>query len=107
MRLATSVIGVALFVLAAGPGLARADDAPSGPASYRAVIDRVDLEPASIGGLRLRVELSALALQGQLLDLSDSKSIKLMIGGSKLDAPHARGLYGETGSDTAIVFIVQ
>jgi hypothetical protein len=107
MRLATSVIGVALFVLAAGPRFARADDTPSGPASYRAVIDRVDLEPASIGGLRLRVELSALALQGQLLDLSDAKAIKLMVGGSKLDAPYARGLYGDTGSDTAIVFIVQ
>jgi hypothetical protein len=107
MRLVTCVIGVALFVLAAGPGLARADDVPSGPASYRAVIDRVDLEPASIGGFRMRVELSAMALQGQRLDLSDPKSIKLMVSGSKLDAPYARGLYGDTGSDTAIVFVVQ
>jgi len=58
------VIGGALILLAARPAVAPADD--GGPASYRAVIDRVDLEPASIGGLRLRVELSALALQGQL-----------------------------------------
>ena len=69
MRSATCVIGVALCVLAARPGVARADDAA--PSSYRAVIDRVDLEPAAIGGLRLRVKLSALALQGQLLDLND------------------------------------
>ncbi|TMQ19203.1 MAG: FHA domain-containing protein [Deltaproteobacteria bacterium] len=94
-----------MLVLAARPEPAQADDA--GPTSYRLVIDRVDLEPASIGGLRLRVELSALALQGQLLDLSDPKSIKLMFGKSQLDAPFARGHYGETGADTAIVFVVQ
>ena len=39
------VIGVAL-ALAVRPGLAAADD--TGPPSYRAVIDRVELEPASI-----------------------------------------------------------
>ncbi|HMG56579.1 MAG TPA: vWA domain-containing protein, partial [Kofleriaceae bacterium] len=105
MRLATRVLGVALLVLVAYPGVAPADDAA--PPSYRAVIDRVDLEPASIGGLRLHVELSALTLQGQLLDLSDPRSIKLMVGGSKLDAPYARGVFGATGADAAIVFVVQ
>jgi hypothetical protein len=105
MRSATCVIGVALLVLAARPAVAFADEA--GPSSYRAVIDRVDLEPASIGGLRLRVRLSALALQGQLLDLSDPKSIKVMVGGTRLDAPYARGFYGATSSDTAIAFVIQ
>lgn len=89
----------------AGSGTARADD--TAPPSYRAVIDRVDLEPASIGGTRLIVELSALDLYGKLLDLGDPKSIKLMVGGSKLDAPYARGVYGATSSDTAIVFVIQ
>jgi hypothetical protein len=105
MRSATCVIGGALLVLAARPAAAPADD--TAPASYRAVIDRVDLEPASIGGLRLRVELSALALGGQLLDLSDPKSIKLMVGGSKLEAPYSLGAYGGTGADTAIVVMLQ
>src|SRR5215470_14172794 len=109
MRSATCVFGVALLVLAArgalAPRTASADDAA--PASYRAVIDRIELEPASIGGLRLRVALSAMALQGQRLDLSDPKSIKLMVGGGKLDAPFARGLYGDTSSDTAVVFVLQ
>src|SRR5262245_51488448 len=105
MRSATCVIGGALLVLLARPAVAPADDAA--PASYRAVIDRVDLEPASIGGLRLRVELSALALGGQLLDLSDPKSIKLMVGGSKLEAPYSLGAYGATGADTAIVIALQ
>jgi hypothetical protein len=100
------LLGVALVVLAARPGLAPADDAPA-PASYRAVIDRVDLEPASIGGLRLRIEVSALALQGQLLDLTDPKTIKLMVGGSKLDAPYAIGSYAPINADTAVVVVVQ
>jgi hypothetical protein len=105
MRSATRVIGGALLVLLARPAVAPADD--TAPASYRAVIDRVELEPASIGGLRLRVELSALALGGQLLDLSDPRSIKLMVGGSKLDAPYSLGAYGATGADTAIVVVLQ
>jgi hypothetical protein len=105
MRSATCVIGGALFLLAARPAVAPADD--GGPASYRAVIDRVDLEPASIGGLRLRVALSALALQGQRLDLSDPKSIRLMVGGAKLDAPFALGTYNATGADTAIVIVLE
>ncbi len=84
---------------------ARAEDAA--PPSYRAVIDRANLEPASIGGTRLTVELSALDLYGKLLDLSDPRSIKLMVGGIKLDAPYARGAYGATSSDTAIVFVIQ
>jgi hypothetical protein len=97
------VVGVICLV---GLGrLARADDAA--PPSYRAVVDRADLEPASIGGTRLTVELSALDLYGKLLDLSDPKSIKLMVGGSKLDAPYARGAYGATSSETAIVFVIQ
>jgi hypothetical protein len=111
MRCATRVIGGVVLALVVGVaalgglGSARADDAA--PPTYRAVVDRVDLEPASIGGTRLIVELSALDLYGKLLDLSDPKSIKLMVGGSKLDAPYARGVYGQTSSDTAIVFVIQ
>lgn len=104
MRSAICVIGVAL-ALALRPGAAMADD--TGPPSYRAVIDRVVLEPDSIGGLRLQVQLSALTLQGQLLDLSDPKSIRAMAGSSKLDAPYARGYFGATSGAAAIVFVIQ
>ncbi len=104
MRLATCVIGVASCLLAGTAARAWADDGAPG---YRAVIDRVELEPASIGGLRLRVELSALALQGQLLDLTDPKSIRLVVGGGKLEAPYALGAYAATGAETAIVVCVQ
>ncbi|HET9621910.1 MAG TPA: FHA domain-containing protein [Kofleriaceae bacterium] len=106
MRLATCVIGVALCGLLARSAPVRADDAAGAPA-YRAVIDSVEVEPASIGGLRLRVTLSALALQGQLLDLSDAKAIRLLINGGKVDAPYALGSYAQTGADTAIAVVVE
>jgi hypothetical protein len=105
MRSAACVIWGAVALVAAHAAFAAADD--TGPPAYRAVIDRVDLDRASIGGFRLRVELSALTLQGQLLDLGDPKSIKAMVGGSKLDAPYAHGFYAQTSSETAIVFAIQ
>ena len=98
------MIWVAVAVAAQG-GVAAADD--TSPPAYRAVIDRVDLDRASIGGYRLRIELSALTLQGQLLDLGDPKSIRATVGGSKLEAPYAHGFYAQTASDTAIVFAIQ
>jgi hypothetical protein len=97
---------MALLVLAMLAGRARADDDPTRPA-YRAVVDRVELEPASITGLRLRVYLSALAIGGQLLDLSDPKSIKLFIGSSEKKYPYALGTYSATASETEIIVLVQ
>lgn len=96
-----------LVVLAVVTGVARAqgiDDA--GHATYRTVVDRVDLEPASVTGLRLRVYLSALSLQGQRLDL-DPKSVKLYLGAAEKKAPFALGTYDGTGGDTAVVFVVE
>jgi hypothetical protein len=105
MRSATCAIGLALIALTLGPPRAIAED--TAPSSYRAVIDRVDLEPAAIGGLRLRVALSALALQGQILDLSDRKTLRLLVGGTKLEAPYALGHYAASNADTAIAVVVQ
>ena len=85
---------------------AQADDDPT-HSSYRAVIDRVELEPSSLGGVRLRVYLSALAIGGQLLDLSDGKSVKLTIGGGEHKYPYALGTYVATGSSTDIIVLVQ
>ena len=94
-----------LVALAVLTGIARADDDAT-HASYRVVVDRVDLEPASITGLRLRVYLSALSLQGGRLDL-DAKSIKLFLGPTEKKAPFALGTYDGTGGETAIVFVVE
>ncbi|MDB4958181.1 MAG: domain containing protein [Myxococcales bacterium] len=94
---------LALLALASA---AHADDDATKP-SYRAVVDRVDLEPAIVSGYRLRVYLSALAIEGQLLDLTDPKSIRLYVGASEKKVPYALGTYDATNSDTAIVIIVE
>lgn len=104
MRLATWVLAAALLVLAGLRGRATADD------TNRAVIDRVDYEPAAIGGYRLRVYLSALSLDGQVLDLTDPKSIKLVAGASEVKAPYALGRFAaaEVGdAQLALVVVVQ
>lgn len=75
--------------------------------SYRVTVDRVDLEPASVTGYRLRVYLSALSLQGQLLDLGDPKSIRLFFGGSEKKIPFSLGTYDQTAGETEIVILVQ
>src|SRR5688572_13414096 len=94
------VVLLCALALLASP--ARADES-----SYRAVIDRVTLEPSSLTGQQLRVNMSLVSLQGQVLDTPESKSMKLLVNGSKLDAPLALGLYGATAADTAIVFVIQ
>lgn len=105
MRQAACVLGVALLGALGPVGRARADDAPS--TAFRAVVDRIDLEPAAVGGLRLRIGLSALTLQGQVIELVDAKAIKATAGGGKLDAPFAIGRYEATDPYTAIVIAIQ
>jgi len=99
---------IAVLVLFASTA-ARAQDAQPEEHghTYRAVIDRVDYEPSSLSGMRLRVFLSALTLGGQRLDLSDAKSIKAYLGGSELKVPYSLGFYEGTKEDTAIVVLVQ
>jgi hypothetical protein len=95
------VIAVALLV-AARPALAQ-----EGSSTYRAVLDRVDLEPASVGGFRLRVYVSALSLDGKVLDLAEPRSIKLLAGKSELRAPYALGNFAASQTDLALVFVIQ
>jgi hypothetical protein len=101
------IVLAALLVLAgtfASPAHAQEEPAK---VSYRAVVDRVDLEPSSLTGYRLRVYLSALALEGGRLDLTDTKNIKLYVGSSEKKFPFALGTYGATNADTAVVIMVQ
>ena len=93
---------VALCMLC-GTALADDDQRPS----YRAVIDRVELEPSTLGAQRLRVFLSALSIEGQLLDLTDPKSIRLYVGGGEKKVPYALGTYAASGEDLAVVILVQ
>lgn len=100
-------LSVALAFLVATAAIVRAQPADDAKPTYHASVDRVDYEPASLGGYRLRVYLSALSLQGQLLDLTDPKSIRLFIGSSEKKLPFALGTYGATDADTEIIFLVQ
>jgi len=95
---------VALVVATSSP--VRADEDTT-RLNYRAVVDRVELEPATIGGQRLKVYLSALDLGGHLLDISDPKTIRLFINNSEKKFPYALGTYKEVHDETAIVFVVQ
>jgi len=100
-------IVVALLVLCASAARVDAQDGEPTRHTYRAVVDRVDLEPSALTGLRLRVYLSALTIGGQLLDLTESKSIKLYLGASELKQPFALGTYDGTHGDLAMVVLVQ
>ncbi len=100
------LVAVCLVLASTVATSVRADDEQTHQ-SYRAVVDRVDLEPSSLSGYRMRVYLSALALGGQLLDLTDPKSIKLYVGSSEKKVPYALGSYEATASETAIVVLVQ
>ncbi|HEY0253026.1 MAG TPA: hypothetical protein VGC41_15930, partial [Kofleriaceae bacterium] len=87
--------------------IAFAQPATDERSNYRLVVDRVDLEPASITGQRLRVYVSATSLQGQLLDLSDPKAVRLYLGQSEKKYPFALGRYEGSANETAIVILVQ
>ena len=96
-----------VLLLALATSVVHAQPADDSHPGYRAIVDRIDLEPASITGVRLRVYLSALSLQGQLLDLGDPKSIRLYFGTTEKKIPFSLGRYDATDGDTEIVFLVQ
>ncbi len=95
-----------MFVLAS-TALAYGQAADESKTSNRVVVDRVELQPSQLTGYNLRVYLSALSLNGQQVDLSESKSIKLFLGASEKKIPYTLGSYAATQSDTAIVVLVQ
>jgi hypothetical protein len=98
---------VAWVIAAALLGAARpAHTQPEGASTYRAVIDRADLEPAAVGGYRLRVYVSALDLDGKRLEL-EPNVFKLYTGKSEVRAPYAIGSFAATQTDLAMVLVIQ
>lgn len=100
---------VGVFLALGGTRVARADDEPTSKPSYRIVVDRVEHEPASIGGTRLQITMSALSLQGGRIDLTDPKEtkIKTTLSGSEIKAPYSLGSFVNTKEALALVVIVQ
>lgn len=99
------LVVVALAMLVASGRVAHADD--EGAASYRAIIDRVELERTPVTGQRLTVFLSATTLSGQRLDLTEPRAIKAFAGSTEIKAPYILGAYAGTDADTAIVLVIQ
>ena len=85
---------------------AQADD-EADVSTSRAVIDRVDLEPSVLGGPRLEIYLSAVTLQGKVVDLTEPKSLKISAGGSDLKLPYALGRFGAAQGELAMVIVLQ
>jgi len=106
-RSALILLGVLLALGVTAPEHARADDGTAVKPSYRVVVDRVEHEPASIGGTRLQITMSALTLQGQQIDLTDPKTIKTYLGTSEVKAPYSLGSFINTNEALALVVIVQ
>ncbi len=104
MRLAWWLTALALLVLTRP---ARSEDEEPTKLSYRVVVDNLDHQPASITGSRMMIQLSALTVQGQRLDLTDPKSIKTFVGSSEIKAPYSLGTFGATDGALAIVIVVQ
>jgi hypothetical protein len=76
-------------------------------AEERVVIDQVVVEPSTLGGQRLRIYVSALSLQGQVLELADVGGVRVNVDGRKLDSGLAIGTFAPTQTDTAIVVVTQ
>jgi hypothetical protein len=88
--------------------VARADDDDEAlKSTVRVVVDRIENEPSTLGGNRVRVFVSALSLNGGLLDLTDAKAMKATASGSEIKVPYAIGRYQEADANTAIVVVVE
>jgi hypothetical protein len=102
-----ALLAVLLVLTSMIAGPARADD-DARTRNFRAVVDRVELQPSPLGGNQLRVYLSALDIGGHvLLDSLELKNIKLYVGAGEKKVPKAIATYGGTSSDTSIVILVQ
>lgn len=99
-------LAVGLAATAGAPGAARAEDPDdAAKSSYRVIVDRADLEPASIGGVRLHVYVSALSLAGGVADL-DPDAFRVTAGSTKLTAP-VYGRFAASDAQLAVVVLVE
>ncbi len=99
------LLALAFALLAVGRPV-WADEGDDEKSTYRIALDRVEHEPSSLGGTRLRVYVDALSLLGSVLDLTEPKSFKLLAG-SEVKAPFAIGRFAQTDTPLAMVIVVQ
>lgn len=97
---------IAAAALAPGAGSARADD--GGGAGPRLVLDGAELEPSWFPDLaRLRLHVTAVQLEGSLIEVPEPDSFVLTINGSRRREPYLAGRWAESGGATAVVVVIE
>ena len=90
----------ATLALLASGGSARA----AGP---RLQIDRVEAEPSPFAGLaRLRLHVTAVQLEGALIELHAAE-LNLLLSGARRREPHLTGRYAASGGATAVILVIE
>src|SRR5687767_4314544 len=90
----------ATLALLASGGSARA----AGP---RLQIDRVAAEPSPFAGLaRLRLHVTAVQLEGALIELHGAE-LSLLLSGARRREPHLTGRYAASGGATAVILVIE
>jgi FHA domain len=81
---------------------------PSAHAQSKSVtLDAVTLEPSRLTGYhRLRAYVSAMTLEGDLLDVTPG-NLRLMVGGSALRAPYGVGHFALSDAELSVVIVIE
>lgn len=80
---------------------------PAHAQSKNLTLDAVTLEPSRITGYsRLRAYVSAITLEGKLLDIPPG-NLRLMVGGSALRAPYGVGHFNLSDAELSVVVVIE
>src|SRR5688572_24792698 len=92
-------------VIAALVGVLAAPAAAAGP---RLLLDRAELEPSAFAGLaRLRLHVSAVQLEGALIEIGGADPFVLTINGARRREPYLAGRHAASGAATAVIVVVE
>ena len=72
------------------------------------LLDRAEIEPSSFSGLaRVRLHVTAIQLEGALIDVGSDDPFALVIGGARRREPYLSGRFAGTGAVAAVVLVVE
>jgi hypothetical protein len=81
---------------------------PAEAAGPRLLLDRADLEPSPFGGLaRLRLHVSAVQLEGSLIQVGGADPLILTINGARRREAHLTGRYAAADGATAVILVIE